>query len=82
MGKCCICDRVELKNGVAVLGGCRVKRDFKTPGDVTACLNDKNDVEGETSKVRKAMMTAGAESLRRERSKIVSVSQRCLNKAI
>lgn len=50
-----ICDRVELKNGVTVWGGYKGKRDFKTT-DVTACLNgDKNDLEGETTKVRKAM---------------------------
>lgn len=37
--------RVELKNGVVVLGGSRVKRDFENMGDVTACLNDdKNDL--------------------------------------
>lgn len=37
-------DRVELKNGV-VLGGYRVKRDFKNVGDVTAGLNDdKNNL--------------------------------------
>ena len=37
---------------------------------------DKNDLEGETDKVRKAVVTAGAESLRRERNKIVPMSER------
>lgn len=34
-----VCDRVGLKNGV-VLGGYRVKSDFKTMDGITACLND------------------------------------------
>lgn len=37
-----VCDRVGLKNGV-VLGGYRVKSDFKTMDGITACLNDGKD---------------------------------------
>lgn len=40
-----VCDKVELKNGVVVLEGYRVKRGFENIGDITACLDDdKSDL--------------------------------------